>query len=349
MINHYGDNFEFLSSILDRPEFSDILQRKNVGIIHWWWLTEEQSKLDNLENFIKDQDVCFFLSEEVFQRNSADINELFKLLNRYNVFYILFSEDYSLTVNPCSERTFRTPWFFKANLHVPASFKPDLDYVEKPYDFNLMLGAKKPFRTLLYKLLKSNKKIYASYLGHPEFKFESNTHLDDSDIAADLLNQEVENTKLHTMNFVNRDNGLYPISHVIPRNIYANTHFDIVAETKPEDNIQFLTEKTAKPLATGRFFCWFGSPSVKAYLNNFGFEMNHYSYGDFWYDEQDHEFDRLDSLISTIELITSDTAHIKKIYDQTRSARLHNMQVYNRIRKNFNTDLCSWISLCLQK
>ena len=344
MIVQYSDHqLAWLDDILSMPACSS---NKKIGIINWWWLSSKEAQIKRIENFVKEQDICFFLIEEIFDspRNSIDINSVFKMLNQYNVFYILFSDDYSLTVNPDPTRTLRLPWFFKASLSLPSNFNPDLDYRDKEYDFNLLLGSKKSYRTLLYKSLKDNKNVYLSYLGHPIYKSLSKTSLDDADIVEELIGQNINSAKLNTAKRVKRENSTQYISHVVPSNIYANTHFDIVSETKPYRNIQFITEKTAKPLATGRYFCWFGSPNLKAYLHEFGFDLSDYEFEGFKYDDIISGFTRMDKLVSMIDYITSNKGHVKLIYSLTKHARIHNMEVYNQHRSNFRNTMVEWVS-----
>ena len=191
-INHYTPNHtQFcFDAVCANPRY------KNLGVINWWWLTEEESQLENLKKFVDLQDICFFVSEEIFDRyNSVDMNKVFEMLNSQNVYYILFSSDASLDVQPSYNRSYYNPWFFKSPLYVPSNFIPNIDYVEKQYTFNLMLGSNKPYRTLAYKILKENNNIYSKYLGHPNFKIDSVLNLDSDDVCDSLISQDVTQIK----------------------------------------------------------------------------------------------------------------------------------------------------------
>lgn len=321
---------------------------KKIGVINWWWLSEEESRLENLRKFLESCDICFFISEETLQRfPSIDINLVFELLNNYNVHYIFFFEDANLSVKPLKEKSFYSPWFFKSPLYIDDQFSPDLDYVEKQYTFNLMLGSLKSYRTVVYKLLKDNKGVYSSYLGHPKFKNDLHNNLDEEEIRNDLISQDVTSEKLNTMHHLIKGPVAYPISHVVPVPVYNNTHFDIVTETFIKQDTLFVTEKTAKPLATGRFFCWYNSNNISSYLERYGFDFTHYLTEQ--YDKFSNDVDRLDGLISVIEEISNNKLFIKDIYEKTRHVRIHNMEKYKTCNKQFYNDLMLWMAECLQK
>ena len=341
-INRYNQALSSLDScICDAVQLASN-EYKNLGIINWWWTSEEEAQLENLKKFVESQDICFFISEEIFDRHrNTDINKVFELLNSYNVYYILFSRDLTLKIQPNPNKTFCNPWFFKSPIYVPSNFTPDLDYIEKAYAFNLMLGSTKSYRTLSYKVLKDNNNIYAKYLGHPNFKNDNVPNLDNDDVYNDLISQDVAQHKLNTMNFVERESGTYPISHVVPGTIYANTHFDIVTETFVKQQNMFITEKTAKPLATGRFFCWFNSNNVINYLGQFGFDFTHYEAE---YDKTYNDVDRLNAMLEVVEEISNNPLYIKNIYEKSKNARIHNMDVFKKQTEQFHKRTHEWVT-----
>jgi hypothetical protein len=336
--------FEYSFNYITHIDFD---KYKNVGIIHWWWLSEKEAQLENLKQFVESQDICFFVSEEIFARHdSIDINKVFEILNSHNVYYILFSHDLTLSVQPNPAKTFYSPWFFKSPLYVPSNYAPDLDYVEKTYTFNLMLGSRKSYRTIAYKILKDNRAIYSKYLGHPDFKFDNVPNLDNDELYTNLISQDVARHKLNTMNFLEKEGREYPISHVIPEKIYANTHFDIVTETFVKQQNMFITEKTAKPLATGRFFCWFNSNNVVDHLEKFGFAFAHY-----WaeYDKIRNDLDRLNAMLELVEEISNNPLCIKDIYKKSRNVRIHNMNVFKQQTEQFQNRITEWMIDCLSR
>jgi len=346
-INKYNTTISGFAQCFDRACQSVINKDKNVGIINWWWTTEEEAQLENLKKFVESQDICFFVSEEIFDKHySIDMNKVFDMLNSHNVYYIVFSQDLTLDVQPVPHRTYYNPWFFKTHLYVPSNYVPDLDYIEKPYTFNLMLGTRKPYRTIAYRVLKDNKNIYSKYLGHPTFKFDNIPNLDEDEVYTDLISQDVVRNKLHTMKFLEKEGRKYAISHVVPEKIYANTHFDIVTETFVKHQNMFITEKTAKPLATGRFFCWFNSNDVMTYLEQHGFSFMHYEAE---YDKMHNDVDRLDAMLEVVEEISNNPLYVKDIYERSRQVRIHNMNVFKEQTTNFENRLTEWIIDCLNR
>lgn len=348
IVEHYGQKGSLLMPYINSLQLQYHDSTKRVGIINWWWLSDSEIDLNSLKMFVERQDICFFLSEEVLDRYvkfGLDTNNVMALLNQYNVYYILFAEDNDLAVKPANQRLFYYPWFFKSPLYVSSSFKPDLVYREKQYTFNLLLGSNKSYRTLSYKVLKNNNNIYRSYLGHPQFKDQSMTFLDDEDIILDLTNQPIDVEKLNTMNSVQRADTSQIISHVVPEKIYANTHFDIVTETFVRQGHNFLTEKTAKPLATGRFFCWYASPRLGSHLERYGFIFDHDLA---LYDSMPDDVDRLNKFLDVVKELSSNQTLVKEIYTKTALSRKHNMDVYWKGRDSFVDNLFNWLQSCLR-
>jgi len=319
--------------------FVSIKSKLNVGIIPWWDIPYEALNTKKLEEFLKEQDISFFVSEELFDRLPLknNLEEIFELLNKYNVWYITSSTTSDVYTN--KERTYYTPWFFKSKLYIPKTFTVDLKYNYKPFTYNLLLGSKKPYRTVLFHAL-NHEKIYSTYFGHPIYKHYLKENLDDDDIKKTLIEQDVTHEKINTMKIIYRDNMARALSHIIPETIYKKSHFDIVAETLMKTGTYFLTEKTAKPIATGRFFCWFTSSHVVNHLHNFGFNFDDYNTE---YDYIPDDFTRLELLLEFINKTKDDETHIKSIYKRTEAAREHNMLMYFKHIEEYNNNLRNWI------
>lgn len=61
------------------------------------------------------------------------------------------------------------------------------------------------------------------------------------------------------------------ISHIIPWNIYDRSAFSIISETSASNGYCFYTEKTVKPIMTGRLFVMFAGQYYLRYLRELGF------------------------------------------------------------------------------
>jgi len=323
-----------------------ITHKQNIGIIDWWWCTDQEQDTENIKKFVEMQDICFFISDEILNMGHleyADIDNMITMLNDHNVYFLMHSEESGLTVSPKSNRTLNTPWFYKSFLDIPADFEATLNYKPKPYMFNLLLGRNKTYRTLLYKILKHNPQVYSTYLGHHKYKHDVQNNMDTAEIQHKLCSQDMSKHQLNTM--LDTENGRSCISHIVPTNIYNNTHFDIVSETQADKHMNFTTEKTAKPLATGRFFLYAGVNDVKKYLTQQGFSLETYNIKQ--YDHSTGYTTVITELTDYIEEITENPGLVEDIYTKTLEERIYNMHVYQEKSTNYYKQLNDWIEISL--
>ena len=298
---------------------------------------------------IKEYDICFFMISEMWFNDGwnispEEINSMLKEFSKLNVFYITKSEDSRIRVD--ESKSYDTPWFIRneanLNFHVDDNFKLDFDYRPKDFTFNMLLGSDRHYRTLLFELVGNEQYVYSTYFGHKQLKSKSAIHLEDDDILHNLSNQDITSNKLQTMSErVWRTWRDVSISHTIPEKIYNNSHFDIVAETEPLLNtVNFTTEKTGKPISTGRFFIWYNSPNQVEYLRQFGFELQDYvSY----YDKIQCPVARLFQVTELIKEIGDNENYIKKIYEETKDARMHNQEVFKKLSRTYQSNVSSWM------
>ena len=326
-----------------------------ILVFDWWewtlatpgWDTHVKESLDEIIAGIKKHDICFFVINEILKspRPEQDLNLDKKLqnmmteLNNLNVFYITLSED---SLFPTDEsKTFHIPWFIENELYTSKNTTIDFDYRPKDFTFNMLLGADKNERTKMFKTLHNESHIYSTYFGHKDEKIKSRGDLDDTDIWNNLTNQDLSK-KLNTMEVAFRENRQYAISRIVPESIYNNSHFDIVAESQPIiSSLNFTTEKTGKPLSTGRFFIWYNSPHKVKYLRKFGFELQDYLCD---YDSIIDNDKRLETILELIKEIGDNENYIKKIYKKTKNARIHNQEVYKELMTTTTSKLSSWIN-----
>lgn len=336
---------------------------KRILVFDWWeYLWEGNvpkfSKDVNIKlivNKIKQYDVCFFVVTEAITPYNDNtgwkevLRTLVDKLNNLNVFYVMYSENDFLFPTP-KETTFTLPWFIWNDIfvHKPENFIDDLEYRKKTYTFNMLLGSKKDNRTRLYETLENKNYIYKTYFGHDIYRNTSDSHLDDSDILDMMKKQDVSTKKLNTVMKVERGDKKSSISHIIPRQIYMNSHFDIVSESQPEilQDSRFTTEKTGKPLSTGRFFIWYNSPNTEKYLRKFGFELSDYMID---YDKIINNDDRLNSVLELINYINHDEKTIKNIYHVTKEARMHNKNLYHNLSESTKERFTEWFLEGIEK
>ncbi len=321
-----------------------------------WYKTQIESKdhvplinvkVSELIEEIKKYDICFFVISEMMAQSLDSIDssnatitlELLEEMSKLNVVYFLLSEDTHFPID--ESKSFNKPWFADKNIYIPKDTTSDFDYRQKDFTFNMLLGSAREYRTKMFESLRHNSYMYSSYMGHPYHSKNSQTFLDDADIISNLYNQGFSE-KLNTMEKVRREDINYCISHIAPEGVYNNTHFDIVAESQPlRTGLNFTTEKTGKPIAAGRFFIWYNSAHQVEYLKKFGFELQDYMCG---YDKIMDDDDRLDAIFTLVREIGNNENYIKKIYEDTKEARIHNQEVYKELTKTFHTRFVSWAS-----
>lgn len=352
MIEFFGNKYSESLSLFDGIKAEHKDSKCKILVTDWWQdrnIGLRMTPTDYITK-IKEYDICFFMISEkwfenVWNISPEDINSMLKELNKLNVFYITKSEDSRIHVDV--QKIYDIPWFIQnetfLNFHVDDNFKLDFDYRPKDYTFNMLLGGDKHDRTLLFKLLRNEQYVYSTYFGHKEFKSKSAIHLEDDDILHNLSNQDIISNKLQTMSErVQREGRDVSISHTIPDKIYNNSHFDIVTETEALLNtLNFTTEKTGKPISTGRFFIWYNSPNQVEYLRKFGFELQDYlSY----YDKVQCNVTRLSQVTELIKEIGDNENYIKKIYKDTKEARMYNQEVFKKLSRTYQSNINSWMS-----
>jgi hypothetical protein len=298
---------------------------------------------------IKEYDICFFVISEMIVQNllfHASINDnlptidtLFEEMSKLNVVYLCLSEDSNFPID--KSKSLNMPWFTDKKIYISENTTSDFDYRQKDFTFNMLLGSERKHRTKIFESLRHNSYMYSSYMGHAYHVKNSDTHLDTGDIISSLTDQDLS-MKLNTMEKIKREDINYCISHIVPETIYNNTHFDIVTESQPKRNgLHFTTEKTGKPIAAGRFFIWYNSPHKVEYLRQFGFELQDYMCG---YDQIIDDYDRLDAIFTLVREIGNNENYIKKIYEDTKEARIHNQEVYNKLKKTYHIRLVDWMT-----
>jgi hypothetical protein len=133
--------------------------------------------------------------------------------------------------------------------------------------------------------------------------------------------------------YIAPSNKNYPIQYPANMNIlnqYKNFCIDIVAETRVDGNLFFVTEKTWRPIIARRPFIVIGARNFLKNLKKLGFV----TFNDFWdegYDEYDSG-NRVKHIIRLIDSIGSmPLAEIKKIVVSMDSILEHNYNVFMKL------------------
>jgi hypothetical protein len=62
------------------------------------------------------------------------------------------------------------------------------------------------------------------------------------------------------------------------------------------------------------------------------------------YDKIIDDYDRLDAIFTLVREIGNNENYIKKIYEDTKEARIHNQEVYNKLKKTHRIRLVDWMT-----
>lgn len=146
---------------------------------------------------------------------------------------------------------------------------------EPQYDFDCLLGARRPHRDFAMLALQQTGLINTSIVTYRDFFHGA--HIDhQSKEFADMFPEQ-------TLNFPYVSPNLDPawevnatldrsISPYVPWNIYHRCRYSIVCETLGTGDAFFMSEKTAKAMFAGRVFLMFGNSGFLANLHKLGFE-----------------------------------------------------------------------------
>ena len=136
------------------------------------------------------------------------------------------------------------------------------------YLFDCIMGIQRAHRDFLYEQIMSNtaivNKIYLNYLGGGD-SYVPGTHHD----TADNLNLPID--VLSPYRRFRHDDFTVDLAEFIPYNIYNQSWFSLVVESRPNNNA-LITEKLAKPLVAGRIFVLFGAQHHLRDLRRLGYQ-----------------------------------------------------------------------------
>lgn len=333
-----------ITSITNHKKFSCTNNPTRIGLVDYFNFFQQfdgsnpklyEENLDTLKGFCERNDIIIMFSQEFFDIKAFgladfDKHEVISLLLRYNTLFIFYDLDqfYDYKVIP-EERLILLPWFIKTNLYISSSIRTI--YEKKPYVFSCLLGGARPERQLMFDELKNLKECYLTYFGNNDSIQSSNFSLEDDRIKDFLFRQKIGNgNRLITFKPVQINGKDYYMSQIVPTNIYNNCHFDIICETRTSHGEPFLaSEKTAKSLATARYFCHYAPPKYLEYLSNYGFDFTGYEND---YDLVNDDSQRLQGLFDKVKYIAKHENKIKYTYKQSYNSRLYNQKHFFHLK-----------------
>lgn len=196
-----------------------------------------------------------------------------------------------------------------------------LDTEHKPRAFDVLLGRRKHHRDLIYQGIDRNVNLVTYF---PQRGEQDIRGLDQQGfIWPDDLVPKPSDAITLTAREVCYQGDWVSLSLLIPRDIYRQTRYTLVAETEHSGQRTFFTEKIAKPMLARRLFLVAANPGYLAQLRRLGFRTFH--------DVLDESYDLEPNLDRRIEMIL-DQARIleqrdyQEVMQQCRSVLEHNHQ-----------------------
>jgi len=111
---------------------------------------------------------------------------------------------------------------------------------------------------------------------------------------------------------------------------YNDTRCSVIAETLDDDQIPFISEKTAKAMMAGHVFVILSGKNFLKNLHGLGFKTFSHVF-DEGYDEGDTRSARIYRIINTLKYIKA--CDYKKLYKDTKEIRDHNRQLIMNYKK----------------
>ena len=194
-----------------------------------------------------------------------------------------------------------------------------IESYSKEYLFEALLGTHRPHKDIVKKYIDNSTNrdlFFVSYTGNPENSKDCKW-INGSDSESEKSGRIVYNDGLQTASS----------SLIIPYNIYNQCYYSLVAETS-EEQPNFYTEKTGKPLLSKRLFVMFAGQYHLKHLRDFGFKTFDGIIDESYDDIADTET-RYREAWKQVEFLMSQ--HPAKIYKRAESRLEHNQKHFMQI------------------
>ena len=202
-----------------------------------------------------------------------------------------------------------TSWLYR---QLPQDLMEISHVLPKPRSFDALLGSPKPHRDFIY------RSVIEHGLSDQFIMPYGGAWRDDEFYAKDYFIWEpgvvpLEDRFAGTAGFVDYHGIRTGLSRVIPKAVFNQTAYSIVAETDHDNTLSFYTEKTAKPLIARRLFVAFSGYQFLANLREHGF-MTFGSVIDESYDEIKDDSQRYDlAFQQVVDLCSKDQREVGEI------------------------------------
>lgn len=298
-------------------------------------------------------DLIIIRTVEVFFNNQDSIDDSIKYL--YNFFnnkniIVIHASLFSKNIN--HPNCFFIPSFplmtFDANKNIDIDFKENRKYI-----FDCLFGTKRHSRELVFEFLKNNNLLDKSIVSMKNINgsFSTSSEYETPDLKY-FENEEMQYIK--EKNPKNHSGTLftslgYPFACKISPKIYENSWYSIINETwvnaKFGNNLNSITEKTAKCFMAKRVFVCFSLPEHLSKIHDLGFETFH--------EIIDESYDKETNVNKRIKMACEQLLWLSKtnpldVYKKAKPILEHN---YNQMKilKNMENDLKKFIDYHVNK
>ena len=135
--------------------------------------------------------------------------------------------------------------------------------------FDVLLGRRKPHRDAIYRAV-DHERNWVTYFNHGD-EHDMRKYDTQNFIWPDHLLPRPDHAINFTVQEVQVDGVIVSLSQIIPRDIYRDTRYSLVAETVNENSFSFFTEKIVKPILAQRLFIVASGQYYLRNLRNLGF------------------------------------------------------------------------------
>lgn len=239
------------------------------------WQLRPGQKTALLELQYLDDDTAVFINQCI---DSADQVLLFipefiddtwcQRFDRPNVIFFLAGK---LNWRPQFAQDLECMYFFWSTCDFYRTYPALLDIPQQQCRyFDVLLGRQKPHRTQIYNGIDHSKNIVTYFPSKDDADIRSYTSCNFI-WPTDVLPRP-DNEINFTVQEVLVDGVIVSLSQIVPREIYSQTYYSLVAETENDNAFSFFTEKIVKPILAKRLFIVAAGQYYLHNLRKFGFK-----------------------------------------------------------------------------
>lgn len=194
-----------------------------------------------------------------------------------------------------------------------------LNDTNKNKQFDVLLGRKKPHRTLVYNTVDHACNI-VTYFGDTDKSIQD---MNSNEFVWPSSVKKPEEKLYWTVSEVLLNNTAANLSFLIPTEVYNQTWYSLVAESRPANTFSFFTEKTIKPMLARRAFIVIAGQYHLKNLRSLGFKTFDCVI-DETYDHEPDDHLRFQLALQQVHQLTQRDPH--EVYQQLRPILDHNYQ-----------------------